>query len=159
MPKAHTRESLLEKVEIKTSGCWEWKGAKRHFGHGDAQYHGKNYKAHRLFWELFKGEIPKGLCVLHSCDNPPCCNPDHLFLGTVLDNNRDKKNKNRQAKGESMGMAVLDDEKVRELRAAKREARAKGSRNFGGPDFAYRFGVSLTAICAAASGKTWKHVS
>lgn len=92
------------KVDIKldTDLCWEWQAGKTEFGYG--QFKVKSYQginSHRVTWELFYGEIPDGLWVLHTCDNPACCNPNHLFLGTALDNARDKESKNRgNKKGE-----------------------------------------------------------
>ena len=77
--------------------CWEWIPKARHkFGYGifmDRPYGTK--KAHRVAWELTNGEIPNGLMVLHTCDNPPCCNPNHLFLGTAQDNSLDMMSKGR----------------------------------------------------------------
>lgn len=66
--------------------CWEWRGSRRRTGYGRAWADQKSIPAHRLAWELEHGPIPDGLFVLHKCDNPPCCNPDHLFLGTKKDN-------------------------------------------------------------------------
>ena len=76
--------------------CWDWSAYRDSFGYGCI---GKNYRqdrAHRISWVLHYGKIPKGLCVLHHCDNPPCTNPKHLFLGTHQDNVKDKIAKNRQ---------------------------------------------------------------
>lgn len=88
-------ERFWAKVE-KGPDCWEWK-AFRNKGYGKFTYNGRMYLAHRLSWILTNGPIPDGLGVLHSCDNPPCVNPDHLFLGTQLDNMRDASNKGRCA--------------------------------------------------------------
>jgi hypothetical protein len=72
--------------------------------------------AHRVSYELAHGPIPAGMCVCHRCDNPPCCNPAHLFLGTLGDNNRDSKEKGRTASGERNGQVKLTDEEVRQIR-------------------------------------------
>ena len=92
-----------QKISIKDSGCWEWIGARDRHGYG-RYYCRLKYKsigkknhtlAHRFSWEHFKGQIPLNLFVCHKCDNPPCVNPEHLFLGTTQDNTRDCINKGR----------------------------------------------------------------
>lgn len=83
-------------VDKKDNGCWEWKGSKIPTGYGHLNWETcRNAYAHRVSWILANGEIPDGLCVLHRCDNPPCVNPDHLFLGTMADNIRDRDAKER----------------------------------------------------------------
>ena len=82
--------------EPSTTPCIEWTGARFTNGYGARKIKGKQYRVHRLEWERVHGPIPEGLCVLHRCDNPPCYNVDHLFLGTVLDNTRDMIAKGRQ---------------------------------------------------------------
>ena len=84
-------------------GCWVWTGYRQKFGHGAMGYRdpvrgGRSVKtilAHRYSWELVNGPVPEGLCVLHRCDNPPCVNPEHLFLGTRSDNGKDMWRKGR----------------------------------------------------------------
>lgn len=81
---------------IKVSGeCWEWQGYRIDKGYGRLRHEGGKKLAHRVSYEAFVGAIPDGMCVLHKCDNPPCVNPDHLFLGTNLDNVKDCINKGR----------------------------------------------------------------
>lgn len=88
------------------NGCWVWGDSRTEFGYGllvkersSKTYRGKQKTAHRLSWELHHGEVPDGLSVLHRCDNPPCVNPDHLFLGTHADNMRDMFEKGRNRIG------------------------------------------------------------
>lgn len=89
----------LEKKQIKGVGCWGWSGAVDGGGYGAlSNRNGSKYspeKAHRLSYEKYFGEIPKGLFVCHKCDNPICSNPEHLFLGTQKDNMVDCSNKGR----------------------------------------------------------------
>lgn len=82
----------------KEQDCWIWTGARHPFGHGLFMWEGKNQYVHRISWQLHKGPIPDGLYVCHTCDNPPCVNPDHLWIGTCGDNLRDMAAKGRHAK-------------------------------------------------------------
>lgn len=94
------QERFWSKVNRKDGGCWEWAAGRFSYGYGafkrrvDGAW--KQQKAHRLAYEWLVGPIPDGLIVCHACDNPPCCNPDHLFLGTQLDNQRDMIAKGRK---------------------------------------------------------------
>ena len=80
-------------------GCWPWLGCRNEDGYGEVRYQGEMEKSHRVAWILTHGLIPEGQQVLHSCDNPPCCKPNDLFLGTNHDNVLD-----RQAKGRSKNL-------------------------------------------------------
>jgi hypothetical protein len=93
-------KSFWDKVKIRSGiGCWEWQAYCNKDGYGQVGYQGTVTGAHRVSWILENGPIPDGLCVLHKCDNPSCVRPDHLFLGTRVDNSDDKVAKGRQAKG------------------------------------------------------------
>lgn len=99
-------ESILNKyIKIENNGCWNWIGWKDRKGYGQAHFQSKRFFSHRLSWIFYKGEIPIGLYVCHKCDNPSCCNPDHLFLGTQKDNIQDMMKKGR---GNIKGSIRLD---------------------------------------------------
>lgn len=92
---ANIQARLFDRL-VPDGDCLVWPGAHNHFGHGFIKFDGRNQSVHRLVWLLINGEIPGGLCVLHHCDNPPCCRIEHLFLGTKKDNNEDRDRKGRQ---------------------------------------------------------------
>ena len=132
--------------------CWPWTGSTSGRGYGRFAIDGtlKDY-AHRVAWELANGPVPKGPQVLHKCDNPPCCRPDHLFAGTLQDNLSDMVRKGRQRKGESKPNAKLTETtvlKARALRAAGWSYAALGR----------RFGVNHDTVRVACLRITWRHV-
>ena len=107
-------EILKESYEnhvIKKKGCWDWSGSFDRHGYGQIRCcrELKISKAHRASWILYRGEITGNLCVLHKCDNRKCTNPDHLYLGTQLENDRDRVERNRQAMGQKNAAAKLKD--------------------------------------------------
>lgn len=83
------RYRFFQKVS-KSEGCWLWKGTRNMKGYGTIKKDRKTYRAHRVSWELHNGPIPEGKQVLHKCDMRSCVNPDHLYLGTNIENVRDK---------------------------------------------------------------------
>lgn len=82
-------------VREDPNGCWIWIGGKTSDGYGKFYLNGIKRRAHRVAWVIRNGQIPEGLNVLHNCDNPSCVNPDHLFLGTQIDNIIDMVSKGR----------------------------------------------------------------
>ena len=103
MPHDYTPKEIdrfWSKVEV-TDDCWYWTGGTTLHGYGNAWMGGTNHRAHRVAYELAYGDIPDGYDVCHRCDTPPCCNPDHLWLGTRGENNteRDAKGRNRRYDG------------------------------------------------------------
>ena len=93
-----SRFSSKYSVDGRT-GCWNWTASVRDNGYGQMQTHKKVERAHRVSWEIHRGEIPDGMFVLHRCDNRLCVNPDHLYLGTHADNMRDITERGRSSKG------------------------------------------------------------
>lgn len=99
-PLSKTPEDFWASVEkLDSNSCWLWLAGRDIDGYGTLRYQTVDWRSHRLAWFLTNGPIPDGLHVLHSCDNPPCCNPAHLFLGTNADNMKDKARKGRANKG------------------------------------------------------------
>lgn len=126
----HMKKSMMSVVELfwvkvdkgGEDECWEWKAYRNEDGYGKfTDYRSgptKLYRAHRYSWRLAFGPIPDGLLVLHKCDNPSCCNPKHLFLGTNQTNMDDMKRKGRSLVGEQNPNAKLNWQAVRVIRWA-----------------------------------------
>ena len=137
--------------------CWEWMGTIMiRGGYGQFQ-HMRNgirtrYRAHRVSWELHNGPIPKGLLVLHHCDNPPCVNPNHLFLGTPKDNTHDMIRKGRMPRGSARPRTKLTEDIVRDMRSKY----ANGG--ILGRELAEEYGVTQWAVFPILRGETWTHV-
>lgn len=96
-------DRILRSIRVSETGCWVWLGKKDSHGYGQTKVDGKYKMVHRLMFEAKIETIPEGLCILHRCDNPPCCNPAHLFVGTYADNMADCKSKGRIACGKRNG--------------------------------------------------------
>lgn len=111
-------ERFWSKVYITNNlnDCWEWKAGHDSDGYGRFWARNMTRQAHRVSWEITNGKASDGLVVRHSCDNPNCVNPNHLSLGSHLDNSRDMVNRNRQSKGERNGNCKLTRFQVEEIR-------------------------------------------
>lgn len=147
-------ERFLKHVN-KTNSCWLWTGSKR--GNGYGSFRGPDglvTATHRFSYEKYIGIIPKENDVLHSCDNPSCVNPEHLFLGTHTDNMRDMWGKGRNSHiGEKNSRSILTESKVREMRKMYLTG-AYSCRELG-----IMFGVAVNTASYAIRGKSWPHVS
>ena len=148
----HIKEYYKRNV-IKSEGCWDWirknktdKYVRMHFGRKEPRI-----SIHIYSWKINFGDIPKGMHVLHKCDNPRCSKPQHLFLGTAKDNAIDCKNKQRNAYGTKNKNAKLDDNKVREIKRLS-------TLNITMTKIAKDFNVSISTIERIINNKTWKHV-
>jgi len=154
--KSRKCKSLKERFEAKvrkTSGCWWWTGGSFDDGYGGIQEGRRGscmLRAHRVSWELYRGEIPTGMQVLHHCDNSLCVNPEHLFLGTNADNVKDKVAKGRQARGSRISELV--EKQVLEIRRRY---------NQGGctqQELAEKYDVRQNTISRIVNRKSWTHV-
>jgi hypothetical protein len=141
----------------KTPSCWIWIGSCYKNGYGSfgvgiwKEGTFKNTYAHRVSYELHKGPIPIGLCVLHKCDNPPCVNPDHIWLGTTADNVRDKVNKKRHGFGEKNSQAILKEKDIIEIRKLHND----GMKQI---EIAKKFPVHKGTIWQIVNRLSWKHI-
>ena len=140
-----------DELVATATGCREWPHARSQNGYGRVAWIGKRWAAHRLAWTLTHGEIPSGLCVLHQCDNRPCCEPTHLQLGTQAENSRQMIERRRSAKGSRRPNARLTESTVQGIKAAL----AGGT---SGAQLAREHRVSAMTISDIARGKTWTHV-
>lgn len=147
-----TTESQLRKylssIARQEKGCWGWTAGRTAQGYGSVRVADRNHTTHRVAWNLAYGPIPVGKHVLHHCDNKVCCNPTHLFLGTNLENSRDRAQKGRSAK-HNLGQK-LDWTKVDEIKRL-------WSSGQSGKELAERFGVSRQSIHNVVEGKSWRH--
>ena len=155
MIKEQHKQIFWSKVE-KTSGCWLWKGTKFHdHGYGafgirekteTGGYRTKVYYTHRFVFEITKGEIPKGMLIMHSCDNRLCVNPNHLSVGSWKDNSDDMIKKGRQvAPGRK-----LTDEQIGQVRSRwPKEPMQK---------LANEYDVSLACIRGICRNRTWRNL-
>jgi hypothetical protein len=134
------------------NGCWIWTGGKGRRGYGRIQHEGRTRAAHCVAYELTHGPIENDLLVCHTCDNPPCVNPAHLFLGTAKDNTQDALRKGRMTHGEKQWTAKLTAEAVIEIRHLYAQ-HAMGARALS-----KRFGVCETNIWCIVKRETWKHL-
>jgi hypothetical protein len=119
--------------------CWPWMGAIDAYGYGQID---RCTKTHRLSWEMHRGPIPNGKCVLHTCDNPRCVSPAHLFIGTHAENNDDIAKKGRS------GRRKVTDEQVREIRASTLRQQ----------DIALKYGLHQSTVSAIVRISHFKHV-
>ena len=132
------------------SGCWLWAGAIGGTGYGFIKVNGHIVRSHRFSYELHCEPIPDGFCVCHKCDVRHCVNPDHLFIGTIDDNNKDRLNKN--------GYIFPKGEKCHSAKLTEKQARGIKYSNLRNSELAEKYNVSRPTISAITHGVNWKHI-
>lgn len=148
------KKSMMERLwnRIDTSDpdqCWEWPGATGSSGHGlIGDENRRLIQTHRAVYEEVNGPLPPGVIVRHTCDNPPCCHPNHLIEGTHADNRADCVSKRRHAFGQKMGSAKLTEAEAVSIFKDPRPQK----------EIAEEYGVTQSHISNIKAGKTWKHL-
>ncbi len=155
------RRYFIPKIRLAESGCWEWIAHRNWRGYGQFTVNGVGVGVHRFVFQTMFGRLPRSICVCHHCDNPPCCNPDHLFAGTVKENSEDMVRKRRHcsitspwtlARGERNSQSKLTEDAVRRIVA--RYSQGESIHNL-----ARLYDVHAQAIRCVVRGYTWRHVT
>lgn len=160
-----TAQRFISKIVPLPSGCWHYEGPRGRAGYGSFSVGHKTYAAHRFAYQLANGVNPGKLLVCHRCDNPPCVNPAHLFLGTTQDNIADKLAKGRQrgaegdrhgskthperiARGTQLPQTQLDEDAIRQIRAMHERGMSQAA-------IGKLFGVCSSNIGKVVRGESW----
>lgn len=151
--RPNTAESFWSRIDRSNPGaCWPWPGGKSSRGYGTVSWGNRNVGAHRVAYELAHGLIPAGMFVCHRCDNPPCCNPAHLFLGAPKDNTQDMVSKQRYSTKGGLVSRKLSDEQVREIRAKYRP------RSYSFHRLAAEYGIAAMGVRKIVLRETYTEV-
>jgi hypothetical protein len=147
--RADWDKRFLSRLVPQQNGCLLYEGPSIGDGRYGCIWTGSPERAHRYAWRREKGPIPRGLKVLHSCDNTRCCRVSHLFLGTLSDNMQDMAAKLRGLHGSKHPLHKLDDEKVRAILSDQRTQQA----------IADDYGVNQTVVSKLKRGQIWRHIT
>jgi hypothetical protein len=148
-PKYSSKDVFHQRYTKLENGCWEWDGTKNGYGYGIFLLTGEvPVRAHRYMFESINGPIPDGLVIMHTCDNPPCVNPDHLKLGTKKYNNQDRVNKGRGKYNEDRKNSKLTAEQVRKIIKDERKQNI----------ISREYGVHQSHISRIKSRQAGKHI-
>ncbi|WP_287868603.1 HNH endonuclease [Aeromonas sp.] len=144
------KKRIVDSVVVSEAGCWVWQKRIHDGGYGITSLNGRLEMAHRASWMVFVGAIPTGVQVNHTCHNRACVNPEHLYLGSQVDNMRDMTDAGREnrAIGQRNGSALLTPEKVLQIRSLIEAGRKI-------KDIAVIYGISPTTVSAIKGKKTW----
>lgn len=146
-------ERFHEKWTLSPNGCWEWQAAAAGKGYGMMKRPGTRTQiyAHRLSYLLHHGPLTEADMVCHSCDNPKCVKPSHLFKGSCKDNLQDMKSKSRHLFGERNGSSKLTAEKVRQMHRLAEQGVSQGK-------IGKAYGVSQGTVNKILHGQRWNHI-
>lgn len=153
-PQVFDKQSILDNIEVNPdTGCWEWQLATTEWGYGLLKRSQKQRRAHRVSYALWRDlEVDdpslKDLFICHKCDNPPCCNPDHLFAGTPKENLQDASQKKRMVWGAKSHYAKLTEAQVLEIREMDGTHKQIGD----------LYGISRSAVGLIKNNVNWKHL-
>ena len=159
MSKKHTPQDFWNRVNVgKPDECWAWNGNSDELGYGLIHYHRRKWRAHRLAYTLTKGEIPKDMIIMHKCDNPACCNPDHLSVGEHKDNVHDMMQKARMKGRRANALEPslppkLTEQDVKDIRAEY----ATGTTSYA--QLGKKYNVHRLYVANVVKRKVWKHVA
>jgi hypothetical protein len=146
--RRHPRMAAFLLDQAGKAGCWEYPSARSKDGYARYSEKGFPRQAHQAAYLITRGKLAAGLCACHSCDNPACCRPSHLFAGTRVDNNRDCIAKDRHNRGERVHTAKLQPEQVVAIRSDKRTRR----------EIASQYLISMETVSAIRARRAWAHL-
>ncbi len=147
------KETFRRKIDFSNEqGCWTWRGWGDKWGYGYISFNRRKYLAHRASYELFVGEIPEGMFILHECDNPSCVRPAHLSVGTQKDNLDGMARRGRSLSGERHNMVKLKSSDVLSIRQYHKEGLLSQQA------IANLYNVNQTAVSKIIRGETWKNI-
>jgi hypothetical protein len=150
--RSNSLTTRFKLAHTKGPGCWQWTGTTASNGYGIIRVKGKQQGAHRVSMMLYRSfDLESPLFVCHHCDNPGCVNPDHLFIGTALDNQRDRIRKGRSSSGERNGKAILTTDQVLLFRKLHQAGQSCA-------DLSKRFGVHRQTMSKVLRRTRWKRI-
>lgn len=149
-PSSISAKDKLDTYTYKSASCWIWIGGLVGVGYGEVWFGGKYWASHRLSYTVYKGEIPDGMEVCHTCDNRKCINPEHLFVGTRKDNAEDMSKKGRALRGERGTNVKLTNKLVAIIR--KYRGKLPQTR------IAEIFSISQAQVCRVMTKRNWSHI-
>ena len=159
MPHYYTTQQIdlfMSHVKAAPSGCHEWQASTGTHGYGQVTIAGVMRRTHRVAYEIAFGEIPEGMSVCHTCDNPKCVNPEHLFAGTQTDNMRDASVKGRivipHPSGERHPESIVTEDDVRSMRTDNGRGQSLSS-------LAKRHGISKSQVFRIVRRESWAHIT